>query len=67
MAKLNHTSESLIHVGIAVLNLDKWLAELFLRLFQALQRITCAASGGMVRHLAVIPQQKCLRVQLLAS
>lgn len=32
MAKLAHTSESVIHVGIIVLNLNKWLAELFLRL-----------------------------------
>lgn len=30
MAKLAHTSESVIHVGIVVLNLDKWLAELLL-------------------------------------
>ena len=27
MAKLAHTSESVIHVGIVVLNLDKWLRE----------------------------------------
>ena len=27
MAKLSHTSESVIHVGIIVLNLDKWLRE----------------------------------------
>ena len=25
MAKLTHTSESVIHVGLIVLNLDKWL------------------------------------------
>lgn len=36
MAKLAHTSESVIHVGIVVLNLNKWLAELLLRLFPAL-------------------------------
>lgn len=28
MAKLAHTSESVIHVGVIVLNLDKWLREL---------------------------------------
>lgn len=28
MAKLAHTSESVIHVGLIVLNLDKWLREL---------------------------------------
>ena len=38
MAKLAHTSEGVIHVGIIVLNLDKWLAELLLRLLQQLQR-----------------------------
>ena len=32
MAKLTHTSESVIHVGIIVLNLDKWLVEGLLRL-----------------------------------
>jgi hypothetical protein len=32
VAKLAHTNESVIHVGIIVLNLDKWLAELLLRL-----------------------------------
>ena len=37
MAKLAHTSESVIHLGIGVLNLDKWLAELLLRLFCALR------------------------------
>jgi hypothetical protein len=41
MAKLTHTSESVIHVGIVVLNLDKWLAELLLRLFSALMRPLC--------------------------
>lgn len=35
MAKLTHTSESVIHVGIIVLNLDKWLAELLLRLLSS--------------------------------
>ena len=33
MAKLDDTSESVIHVAIAVLNLNKWLAELLLRLY----------------------------------
>ncbi len=36
MVKLAHISESVIHVGIVVLNLNKWLAELLLRLFPAL-------------------------------
>jgi hypothetical protein len=36
MAKLSHTSESVIHVGIIVLNLDKRLAELLLRLLRQL-------------------------------
>lgn len=30
MAKLPHTSESVIHIGFIVLNLDKWLKELLL-------------------------------------
>ena len=37
MAKLAHASESVIRVGIIMLNLDKWLAELLLRLLQQLQ------------------------------
>ena len=44
MAKLDHTSESVIHVAIAVLNLNKWLAELLLRLFvswKGLGRFLC--------------------------
>lgn len=41
MAKLAHTSESVIHVGIVVLNLDKWLAELLLRLLCPLHCVLC--------------------------
>ena len=44
MAKLDHTSESVIHVAIAALNLNKWLAELLLRLFvswKGLGRFLC--------------------------
>tara|TARA_B110000008_G_C16939616_1_gene551913 strand:- start:778 stop:1005 length:228 start_codon:yes stop_codon:yes gene_type:complete len=37
MAKLADTSESVIHVGIIVLNLDKWLAELLLRIIQQMR------------------------------
>jgi len=41
MANLAHTSESVIHVGIVVLNLDKWLSELLLRLFPVLRWLLC--------------------------
>jgi hypothetical protein len=42
MAKLTHTSESVIHVGIIVLNLDKWLAELLLLFLRQLIWLNCA-------------------------
>lgn len=44
MAKLAHTSESAIHVGIIVLNLDKWLAELLSCLLALLRSIVCVMS-----------------------
>ena len=49
MAKLAHTSESVIHVGIIVLNLDKWLAELLLRLLALLGASICVASSTFER------------------
>ena len=49
MAKLAHTSESVIHVGIIVLNLDKWLAELLLQLLPLLRSIICALSSTSER------------------
>ena len=49
MAKLAHTSESVIHVGIIVLNLDKWLAELLLRLLALLGATICVASSTFER------------------
>ena len=49
MAKLAHTSESVIHVGIIVLNLDKWLAELLLCLLARLRSIVYVA-GSMLEH-----------------
>lgn len=39
MAKLSQTSESVIHVGIIVLNLDKWLREVLFCLFSPLERL----------------------------
>ncbi|NER40193.1 MAG: transposase, partial [Oscillatoria sp. SIO1A7] len=44
MAKLAPTSESVIHVGIIVLNLNKWLTDLLLRLLPVLRSIACALS-----------------------
>ena len=35
--QLAHSSESVIHVGIIVLKLDQWFAELLVRLLQSLQ------------------------------
>jgi hypothetical protein len=40
MAKLSHTSESVIHVGIIALNLDKRLAEVLLRFLRQLTWLT---------------------------
>jgi len=65
MAKLAHTSESVIHVGIVVLNLDKWLAELLLRLFCALIRMLYAAAKPQAPHPALIPEKKSLSTQSL--
>lgn len=67
MAKLAHTSESVIHVGIVVLNLDKWLAELLLRLFRTLDRVLCALAKWMARHPAMIPAQKCPSAQFFTT
>jgi transposase, IS5 family len=39
MAKLAHTSESVIHVGIIVLNLDTWLRRIFLCLIRWWQKV----------------------------
>jgi hypothetical protein len=44
MAKLDDTSESVIHVAIAVLNLNKWLAELLLHLFMVWKGLGCFLS-----------------------
>jgi hypothetical protein len=51
MAKLDDTSESVIHVAIAVLNLNKWLAELLLRLFMAWKVLGCFLSRQIVSNL----------------
>lgn len=51
MAKLAHTSESVIHVGLIVLNLDKWLREVLFWLKTSfageniIARVTYRASG----------------------
>ena len=67
MAKLAPTSESVIHVGIVVLNLDKWLAELLLRLFRALQQMLPTLARRMAHHPALIPAQKCQRTHSFAA
>jgi hypothetical protein len=51
MAKLDDTSESVIHVAIAVLNLNKWLAELLLRLFMSWKGLGCFLSRQVVSNL----------------
>ena len=66
MAKLAHTSESVIHVGIVVLNLDKWLAELLLLLFQALRELLCALRKLTNCHRPDLGPRKCLRPYRLA-
>jgi hypothetical protein len=50
MAKLDDTSESVIHVAIAVLNLNKWLAELLLRLFISWKGLGCFLSRQIVSN-----------------
>ena len=50
MAKLAHTSESVIHVALIVLNLDKWLAELLLCLLARLRLIVCAVRSTFERQ-----------------
>ena len=66
MAKLAHTSESVIHVGIVVLNLDKWLAELLLLLFQVLRELLCALRKLTNCHRPDLGPRKCLRPYRLA-
>ena len=51
MAKLDDTSESVIHVAIAVLNLNKWLAELLLRLFMSWKGLGCFLSRQILSNL----------------
>ena len=51
MAKLNDTSESVIHMAIAVLNLNKWLAELLLRLFMVWKGLGCFLSRQILSNL----------------
>ena len=51
MAKLDDTSESVIHVAIVVLNLNKWLAELLLRLFMVWKGLGCFLSRQIVSNL----------------
>lgn len=48
MAKLAYTAESVIHVGIVVLNLDKWLREVIFWLFLA-RRSNCSRPIGDFR------------------
>lgn len=67
MAKLAHTSESVIHVGIAVLNLDKWLNELLLSLLSALSKMLCATVKLMKHIHTVAVLTLCLRHQCLLS
>lgn len=67
MAKLAHTSESVIHVGIVVLNLDKWLAELLLRFFPALQWLLCTLETLAGCGLARCAARKSLQPQSVAA
>jgi IS5 family transposase len=62
MAKLPHTSCSVINIAIIVLNLDKWLRESFLRLFfhlqPSLQPIDCnllSQSSSLIRSKPARP------------
>jgi hypothetical protein len=49
MAKVSITSQSVIHVGIVVLNLDKWLAQVLLRVLNQLAGLKISP-GFAVRH-----------------
>lgn len=59
MAKLAHTSESVIHVAIIVLNLDKWLAQLLWRLFRHLQRMLGLHSNPLRQRINQETPSKC--------
>lgn len=65
MAKLAHTSESVIHVGIIVLNLDKWLRDVVLWLlgwcFRWWKNIVGQATESVYNHLNL----KSTRYQLV--
>lgn len=67
MAKLVNTSESVIHVGIVVLNLDKWLAEILLWLFRTLDGVLCAVKKLMNCRRSGLAAQKCLRPYVLVA
>jgi hypothetical protein len=51
MAKLDYTSETMIHVAIAALKLNKWLAALLLRLFVLWKGLGCFLSRQIVSNL----------------
>ena len=51
MAKLGNTSESVIHVAIAVLNLNKWLAELLFAPFMVWKGLGCFLSRQILSNL----------------
>ena len=67
MAKLASTSESVIHVGIIVLNLDKWLAELLLRLLQQLQWRLCVVPGRPKRDATNSLRLRCVSTRSLVA
>ena len=52
MAKLSHTSETVIHIGITLLNLEKWLRAILLRLFHRLTTrqfpLCCSLLGQII-------------------
>jgi hypothetical protein len=64
MAKLDDTSESVIHVAIAVLNLNKWLAELLLRLFMSWKGLSCFLCRQIVSNLNRCSAQNLYRSQI---
>ncbi|NOX99867.1 MAG: hypothetical protein GXP30_09085 [Verrucomicrobia bacterium] len=58
MAKLAHTSESVIYVGLIVLNLDKWLREVLFWLK------TSFAGGNIIARVTYRALEIALCVQL---
>jgi len=59
MAKLAHTSESVIHVGFIVLNLEKWLqkeslSQVCVYMFKLLREIKSVLGAAQVRNSAKV-------------